>query len=112
MNQLLAYMMRAKRFPMGEPSRKQILFCLLIDSDNQFSKGTSARVNQYAHLSLQEFKLNEDEIEAKNKLSTVIFEVSFYAVLHRFLCQIMTFYCLHFENVVALNLDNQSINPK
>ena len=55
---------------------KEANIVLSLDSDNQFSKGISARVNQYAHLSLQEFKLNEAEIEAKNKLSAVIFEFS------------------------------------
>ena len=61
-----------KKIPDGRTLKEANIFSSL-DSDNQFSKGTSARVNQYAHLSLQEFKLNEAETEAKNKLSAVIF---------------------------------------
>ena len=44
-----------------------------LDSDNQFLKGTSARVNQYAHLSLQEFKLNKAETEAKKQVVSCYF---------------------------------------
>ena len=64
-----------KKIP-DERTLKEANIVLSLDSDNQFSKGTSARVNQYAHLSLQEFKLNEAETEAKNKFSAVIFEFS------------------------------------
>ena len=50
---------------------------LSLDSENQFSKSTSRTVQHYAHLSLQEFRLNKSEIEAIDKLSSVLFEFSF-----------------------------------
>ena len=43
-----------KKIPDGR-TLKEANIVLSLDSDNQFSKGISARVNQYAHLNLQEF---------------------------------------------------------
>ena len=72
MSQLLGLHDEGKKIPNGR-TLKEANIVLSLDSDNQFLKGTSIRVNQYAHLNLQEFKLNEAETEAKNKLSAIIF---------------------------------------
>ena len=60
----------------GGRTLKEANVTLSLYSENQFSKSTSRTVQHYAHLSLQEFELNKSEIEAINKLSSVLFELS------------------------------------
>ena len=83
---------------LGGRTFKEANAILSLDSENQFSKSTFRTVQDYAHLSLQEFKLNESEIEAINKLLSVS------AMLCRILCQGTKLFYHLFENGSALTL--------
>ena len=81
-----------------------------LDYHTQFLKKPFQRAQQYSHLTLHDFKINEVEKTSLNYLSTVCLNIQFNVILCKSLCQKKQYFYHHFGKGSALVHPGLNIN--